>query len=419
MSSVYLDRYTAFVLRYRWLVIASTVAVMLVLMAGLQFITASNDWRDNLDKNNPQLVAFDNLEDTYSATNAAVIAVAPKGGAVFTREALGAVEELTEAAWRVPWSTRVDSLTNYYHSEAVEDDLNVERLVDDAGSLSDDDLARIKEIALGEISIAGRLVSHDGRVAGLVMSFALPKDEYAAVIQISDYLHGLLDEARADHPDIGYHLTGDVFVNHVMTEAADDDMGILAPDRIPRHRVRRRHPSALPARHAVPRPRAHLRYRLDHGRHRLGRPGAQRRQLRRSDYHHDDGHRTLGPRRRDDHVRYEARSGQGRRGRRIATRQCLADVPDDGHDDDRIPQPERLGLSAFSVLGNLVAFGMLSAFVYSMTLLPALLLVLPLRARPVRAGRSAFFDRFGAFVVARRTLLLWSMPWRPACPASS
>ena len=176
MSSVYLDRYTAFVLRYRWLVIASTVAVMLVLMAGLQFITASNDWRDNLDKNNPQLVAFDNLEDTYSATNAAVIAVAPKGGAVFTREALGAVEELTEAAWRVPWSTRVDSLTNYYHSEAVEDDLNVERLVDDAGSLSDDDLARIKGIALGEISIAGRLVSHDGRVAGVVISFALPDE---------------------------------------------------------------------------------------------------------------------------------------------------------------------------------------------------------------------------------------------------
>ena len=63
----------------------------------------------------------------------------------------------------------------------------------------------------------------------------------------------------------------------------------------------------------------------------------------------------------------------------------------------------------FRILGNLVAFGMLSAFVYSMTLLPALLLVLPLRSRPVRAGRSAFFDRFGAFVVARRTLLLWSM----------
>ena len=44
-----------------------------------------------------------------------------------------------------------------------------------------------------------------------------------------------------------------------------------------------------------------------------------------------------------------------------------------------------------------------------MTLLPALLLVLPLRASPVRAGHSTFFDRLGAFVVARRTPLLWSM----------
>ena len=62
------------------------------------------------------------------------------------------------------------------------------QLVDDAGSLSDDDLARIKEIALNEPSVAGRLVSHDGRVAGLVISFALPEHSDAAEIQILKYL---------------------------------------------------------------------------------------------------------------------------------------------------------------------------------------------------------------------------------------
>ena len=113
MISVSPDRYTAFMLRYRWLVLASAVAVMLILTAGLQFITISNDWRDMLDEDNPQLVAFDTLEDTYTATNAAVVAVAPKGGSVFTREALGAIEELTEAAWRVPSSTRVDALADW------------------------------------------------------------------------------------------------------------------------------------------------------------------------------------------------------------------------------------------------------------------------------------------------------------------
>ena len=61
----------------------------------------------------------------------------------------------------------------------------------------------------------------------------------------------------------------------------------------------------------------------------------------------------------------------------------------------------------FRVLGNLVAFGVLCAFVHSMALLPALLSVLPLRARPIREGESAFLDRFSAFVVARRTPILW------------
>ena len=248
---------------------------------------------------------------------------------------------------RLPWSTRVDSLTNYYHSEAVEDDLNVERLVDDAGSLSDDDLARIERIALSEISVAGRLVSHDGRVAGLAISFALPENSNTAVTQITDYVRGLLDEARADHPDIAYYLTGDVFVSRVLTEAAQDDMGILAPAAflviVSVAAILLRSLLATLAIVVVL-----ISVIGSTGRHRLDRLGAQRRQLRRSDDRHDDGHRRLGPRRRDDHVRYEARSGQGRRCRRIATRQCLAGVPDDGHDDDRIPQPERLGLSAFS-----------------------------------------------------------------------
>ena len=71
MSSLFLDRYIAFTLRRRWLVLASSVAVMLLLTAGLQFINISNDWRDMLDEDNPQLVAYDALEDTYTATNAA------------------------------------------------------------------------------------------------------------------------------------------------------------------------------------------------------------------------------------------------------------------------------------------------------------------------------------------------------------
>ncbi len=60
----------------------------------------------------------------------------------------------------------------------------------------------------------------------------------------------------------------------------------------------------------------------------------------------------------------------------------------------------------FHVLGNMVAFGLLCIFVYSMTCLPAMLSIFPLRAPRLAAARPAFFDRLGEFVVARRKPLL-------------
>ena len=410
MTSPFLDRYTAFILRRRWLVLASAVAAMLILTAGVQFIIISNDWRDNIEKNNPQLLAFDALEDAYSATNAALIAVAPKGGSIFTREALGAVEELTEAAWRVPWSTRVDSLTNYNHTESVEDDLNVMRLVDDAGSLSDDDLERIKTIALGEISIAGRLVSYDGRVAGVSISFALPdENSNAAVTEITDYVRNLLDEARADHPEIAYHLTGDVFVNHVMTQAVDDDMRILAPAAflviVAVAAVLLR--SLLGTLSLV----VVLIFVIGSTMGVIGWAGLV---LNAANSGVPIIIMTMAI--ADSvHVIETVMSGM-RQGldRNTAIVESLRDNAWPVFLTTATTMIGFLSMNAsdsppFRVLGNLVSFGMLCAFVYSMTLLPALLSVLPLRARPERAWRSAFFDRFGAFVVARRTLLLWSM----------
>ena len=396
-------------LRYRWAVLAAAAAAVVVLTTGTHFITISNDWRDNFDANNPRLVAFDALEDTYTATHAAVIAVAPKGGSVFTREALGAIEELTEAAWRVPWSTRVDSLTNYNHSEAVEDELRVERLVDGAGSLSDDGLARIERIALSEVSVAGRLVSRDGRVAGLVINFALPDDSDAATAEISGYLHGLLDEARADHPDIAYHLTGDVLLNRVMTRAVDDDMRILAPAAflviVSVAAVLLRSLPGMLALIAV------LGFVIGSAMGMIGWTGAV---LNAANSSVPIIIMTLAIA-HSVHIISTITSGLAQGLDRDAA--VVESLRDNAWPVFLTTATTVIGFLSlnfsdsppFRILGNLVAFGMLAAYVYSMTLLPALLLVLPLRARPAGAGDATFFDRLGAFVVARRTFLLWSM----------
>ena len=402
-----LDRYAAAVLRHRWPVLGLAALVMLAVTAGAGFVSVTNDYRSLFDEDNPQLAALNALEDTYGASNRALIAIAPRQGPIFTRETLGAIEKLTETAWKAPYSTRVDSLTNYNHSRADGDELIVQPLVEDAGALTDADLERIGTIALNAIEISGRLVSRDGRVAGLVIDFAMPENPDAAVVEITDYLNGVLDEARARNPGIDYYLTGDVPLNRAFADATKDDLEALAPivfliiTVVAAVLLR----SVLGTAAIV----AVLMFTIN---------------------------TTVGFAGWIGTVFNPANSGVPIIVMTVAVAHSVHIVQTvlagmSGGLDRNAAIAESIRVNAwpvfltslttvigflslnasdsppFRVLGNLVAFGVFCAFVYSLTLLPALLSILPMRARKVRGGKSAFFDRFGEFVVARRTVLLW------------
>ena len=406
MTLVSPDRYTAAILRRRWLVIGLAGLLMLALTAGARFIGVTNDYRSLFDADNPQLAAFNAFENVYGATNTALIAVAPGKGTVFTRETLIALEALTEAAWKTPFSTRADSLANYNHTWAEEDDLIVEPLVDDAAALSEQDIRRIEKIALSEPELVGRLVSRDGKVAGLAISFALPDNPDAAVVKITDYLNAQLDRQRAANPDIAYYLTGDVPLNRAFADATRDDMESLAPIVFLIIVLA----AALLLRSALGTVAivAVLGFVIN---------------------------TTVGFAGWIGTVFNPANSGVPIIVMTVAiahsvhiVSSTLAAMSKGMDRNAAIAEALRinawpvfltslttaigfLSLNAsdsppFRVLGNLVAFGVLCAFVYSLTFLPALLSVLPLRARAPRSGKTAFFDRFGGFVVARRKLLL-------------
>ena len=407
MSAPALDRYTDGILRRRWPVAVLATVLMLAAAGGARFIGITNDYRSLFDEDNPQLAALDALEETYASSNTALVAIAPREGSVFTRETLAAIEELTEAAWRTPWSTRVDSLTNFSHSEASEDDLVVEPLVEDAPSLSDEDLARVEGIALRSIELAGRLVSHDGRVAGLAINFALPENADAALAEIAAHLRDLLDEARATHPDLDYHLTGDVILHRTFADVTQDEMETLAPIVFliivaAAALLLRSAFGTLalvitlgfvinttmgfagwtgtvfnPANSGVP--IIVMTVAVAHSVHIVAAVLAGMRQ-------------GLG---RNEAVRASLRANAWPVFLTTATT-VIGFLSLNASDSP-----------PFRVLGNLVAFGVVSAWFFSMTLLPALLSLLPLRAPRAGAERSDFFDRFGAFVVARRNFLIW------------
>ena len=77
MNRLSLDRYIAAVLRHRWLVAVLATLAMLAMTAGAPFVVIKNDHRVLFGEDNPQLAAFDALENTYTASNAAL----DRGGA--------------------------------------------------------------------------------------------------------------------------------------------------------------------------------------------------------------------------------------------------------------------------------------------------------------------------------------------------
>ncbi|MDE0047154.1 MAG: MMPL family transporter [bacterium] len=395
------------VLRRRWPVLALMALVMVALTAGVIFVGVTNDYRSLFDEDNPQLESLNVLEATYGTSNRALIAVAPQSGSVFNRAALGAIEDLTEAAWQTPYSTRVDSLSNHSHSWADGDDLTVQSLVEDADTLTDADVEWIRDVALNTPEIAGRLVSHDGAVAGLVIDFALPENPDAAVFEITDQLHHLLDRARASNPDIAYYLTGDVPLNRAFADATRDDMETLVPivfaiiAGVAAFLLR----SVVGTLAIV----VVLMFTVNTT---VGFAGWLGIVFNPANSGVPIIVMTVAVA-HSVHIVEKVLAGIGRGlDRNAAIAESIRINAWPVFLTSLTTVIGFLSLNAsdsppFRVLGNLVAFGVFCAFVYSMTVLPAVLSVLPMRARPVRARMPDVFDRLGEFVVARRTALLW------------
>mgnify|MGYP001811724035 FL=1 len=129
-NGVRVKAYVDFLFKWRWLVVIGALGVGFLAASGAQLIEFKNDYQYFFREDNPQLRAFEDLQEIYTKNDNTLIVIAPDSGKVFSPDTLAAVGEVTERAWQLPFATRVDSITNFQHTRADEDDLIVDDLVD-------------------------------------------------------------------------------------------------------------------------------------------------------------------------------------------------------------------------------------------------------------------------------------------------
>ncbi|EPB3088420.1 RND family transporter [Vibrio vulnificus] len=212
-----------------WTLIISLIAIVATAM-GAKNLYFRGDYNIFFDGSNAQLQAFDEIQTTFAKTDNIALVLAPKSGDVFDQRTLTQIQEMTEQAWQVPYSSRVDSLANYQHTEAVDDDLLVEDLLYQSYPLTAERIAKVRAVAMSEPLLVNALVSEKGDVAVINITMQMPGvDETAEVNEVVAYVEQMLSHYRAEYPDVTIYKAGIIAMNHSFAMAAQNDSATLVP----------------------------------------------------------------------------------------------------------------------------------------------------------------------------------------------
>jgi len=225
-----IEKYGNFVVRFRWLVLLLSILAILLLASGGRFLSFTNDYRVWFSPANPQLVAFEKLQEDYTRSDNILVMLEPSSGNVFTNETLEAVAEFTEQ-----------------HIYGEGDDLIVIDLVEESGSLSDQELNAIRDTALAQPTLIKRLLSEDASTTGVNITIELPpeltdearatltkeelekRDPQIATTVTVSAARELIAEMESKYPDIKFASTGVIMMNEAFPEASMKDMSTLIP----------------------------------------------------------------------------------------------------------------------------------------------------------------------------------------------
>ena len=228
-----IDRFAATLARrvilHRWLVLA--LALLLALGAGLGSarLDFSTNYRVFFSSANPELQAFENLQDTYTKNDNFLFVLEPADGRAFSADTLDAVERLTADAWHIPYAIRVDSISNFQHSHASGDDLVVEDLVREARRQSSSFLAEREAIALAEPLLRDQLLTPDATATAINVVLQYPERSLTEVPEAVAEARALAAAIETDYPSIDVHLTGVSMLNNAFAETGMSDGATLMP----------------------------------------------------------------------------------------------------------------------------------------------------------------------------------------------
>lgn len=220
----------AFLVHHAGIVALVNLALLFALAWGASQLQIAAGIRVLFSPDDPNLLAEIAIEEEFGREENILMVIDANDASVFTRTNLNTLVHMTESAWQVPYSRRVNSVTNYLHTTVEGDDVFVNALVDDIDALSDAEIAVKRDVALNEDLLVGRLISANGRVAAISISLTLPEEGKAqALAEAVNHARDIAAQAAGDNPGLTVQLAGLALTEQSLAEVTAADGATLIP----------------------------------------------------------------------------------------------------------------------------------------------------------------------------------------------
>lgn len=227
MADLRISPFVHLVVGHPWWTLLSVLLLFGMFAQNVVHIQPSISYQDMLGKDHPKLIDYEHIQREYTRDDNLLVLFEARDGNAFDADALSAMRNLTEQLWQTPYSVRVDSITNFQHSYAQGDDLIVGDLVPAQGNPDGRKPKQVRSIAMNEPLLMNRATNRAGNVVAASVSFAFPNQDASEKLEAYAYVIQLTERMEQAHPQLQSYVSGLVALDATVMEISQRETGLF------------------------------------------------------------------------------------------------------------------------------------------------------------------------------------------------
>ena len=218
-----------FLLSQRYMLAALAIVLGGAISLGALKTTIDSSDDSILSEDDPYRLEVAQVNKDFPPSTSVLFAFMSPEGDVFNRDMLQAMQDLTDRYTDVESAVSVASLINH-RLNAVDADIHRrDYLLPELDELTAQDLVKIREIALKDEDLTQSMLSPEGDMALAVIKFQATSEEQETQLQIAKTVVDLRDSLREQYPDQNIYVLGRILFEYDNYNAQVKDSKYLFP----------------------------------------------------------------------------------------------------------------------------------------------------------------------------------------------